>query len=220
MHTDEVRQKTIEHVIGLFHADRAAADGMAQEFAGRGLQGRFVQHDIKEDLRHGPLADLLSGMELEDLVLVNNASPGFVPKPFHQIAWEEYQQLLDINLKGAIHCIQFVLPRMLALRRGTIVNVLSSAVATFPKGFAAYVAAKCSLEGLSKVLAEEYQGRGVRVISVTPGFMDTALTRAWPPILREAVLHGKQPDDPESVARFILAVARGASTGQGCGSPR
>lgn len=109
-------------------------------------------------------------------ILVNNAG-AFCDAPFIDTPVEQWRRLLDVNVLGAVHCVRAVLPSMLEAGRGRIVNVCSTASHKAYAGQSAYCASKHALLGLTRVLAAETHGTGVRVHSVSPGGVDTKLVR-------------------------------------------
>ena len=116
-------------------------------------------------------------------VLINNASdlgPSPMPALEHLDA-AAFERILNVNLVAPLRLIQLVLPGMRARGTGLIVNVTSDAgVQAYPT-WGGYGASKAGLEHLSRVLAEELHGSGVRVYVVDPGDMDTAMHRAAEP---------------------------------------
>jgi NAD(P)-dependent dehydrogenase (short-subunit alcohol dehydrogenase family) len=136
-------------------------------------------------------------------VLINNASElGETPLP----ALERYplaalERALRTNAVAPLHLIQLVLPGMRRRRTGAIVNITSDAAVEAYPGWGGYGASKAALEALSRVLAVETEGSGVRVYAVDPGDMDTRMHR-------EAVPDADPLDlaDPEAVAPAILGL--------------
>ena len=191
-------------VLALYHADTAAAAQLDAELAAAGLRARTLRHDVL-DLRDD--APLVAAPEIRDgdrLVLIHNAGAPFVPQPLHLLAWEDFARSLDVALKGAWACSRALLRPMLSRGNGCIVTVLSSAVHGLPpKGFAAYAAAKSALRSFTQSLAAEYGARGLKVFSVSPGFMRTPLTREWPRVLQDAVRKTGEAD-PVAVAERIV----------------
>jgi NAD(P)-dependent dehydrogenase (short-subunit alcohol dehydrogenase family) len=116
-------------------------------------------------------------------ILVNNASE-LGPSPLPELAAldaREFARILDVNLVAPLRLIQQVLPAMRAGDHGVIVNVTSDAgVQAYPT-WGGSGASKAGLEHLSRVLAAELEGTGVRVMVVDPGDMDTAMHRAAEP---------------------------------------
>ncbi len=126
-------------------------------------------------------------------ILVNAAGrDGF--KKFHHISFEDWQQIIDINLNGVFHTIQAVLPDMVEAGWGRIVNISSSSTHSGTPYMAHYVAAKSAVNGLTKTLALEYGPKGITVNAVPPGFIDT-------PMLRNAASHGFLGDIDDNIAR-------------------
>ena len=192
-------------IVGLYHSDHEAATEVRTQFLAEQLNGVFIQQDItNEDFAAvHPFLDL---PEAAELMLINNACASFLPQPLHLLKWSDFQSSFDVAVRGTWNCTQLVLRPMLKARRGTIVNVLSDAVnGSPPKGFAAYVTAKYALQGLTRALASEYSSRGVRVFSVSPGYMETALTSAWDERLQTAVRDSRKDgaQNPATVAQAI-----------------
>jgi NAD(P)-dependent dehydrogenase (short-subunit alcohol dehydrogenase family) len=103
---------------------------------------------------------------------------------------------------------------MLRKGSGVIVNVLTSAIdGQTPKGFAAYVTAKYALRGLTLALAAEYAERGIRIFSVSPGFMDTPLTQKWDSRLREIIrTNSSRLTEPIEAAKRLLELVTDETT--------
>ncbi len=110
-------------------------------------------------------------------ILVNNA--GILSRtPFDEIPEDEWDRVMDVNVKGVFLCAQAVFPIMKANRYGKIVNVASSAgrsVSTF--GGAAYTTSKAAVLGLTRHIAREGAPYGINCNSTSPGSMDTDMVR-------------------------------------------
>jgi NAD(P)-dependent dehydrogenase (short-subunit alcohol dehydrogenase family) len=116
-------------------------------------------------------------------VLVNNASElGPSPMPIlAQLPIDSFADILRVNVVGPLKLIQLVLPGMQSHTAGLIVNVTSDAgVQAYPT-WGGYGTSKAALEHLSRVLAAELEGSGIRVYIVDPGDMNTAMHRAAEP---------------------------------------
>ncbi len=108
-------------------------------------------------------------------VLVNNAGitrDGLIVR-MKEADWDD---VLDINLKGAFHCIKAVSKIMLKQRSGRIINVSSVVGASGNPGQANYVASKAGIIGLTKAVAKELASRNIAVNAVAPGFIETDMT--------------------------------------------
>jgi NAD(P)-dependent dehydrogenase (short-subunit alcohol dehydrogenase family) len=196
-------------VLSLYQADVRAAESLDEAFAAEGLTGRALRHDVSSG---DSAAEVWVQPEITNaasLTLIHNAAAPFEPKPLHLLVWDDFATSLDVALKGGWLCALGMLRPMLKRGGGTIVTVLTTALAPPPpKGFAAYLAAKGALRALTEALAAEYGGRGIRVLSVSPGFMRTSLTDGWHRAFREAAL--KSAADPTQVAVKIRAIIENA----------
>jgi NAD(P)-dependent dehydrogenase (short-subunit alcohol dehydrogenase family) len=116
-------------------------------------------------------------------VLINNAS-ALGPSPLPELTdWpiDDFQEVLRTNVVAPLKLIQLVLPGMRARRTGLIINITSDAgVEAYPT-WGGYGASKAALEHLSRVLAAELEGSGIRIYVVDPGDMDTEMHRAAEP---------------------------------------
>jgi NAD(P)-dependent dehydrogenase (short-subunit alcohol dehydrogenase family) len=122
---------------------------------------------INEAIRCGGTLDLL----------VNCAGRQII-KRIEELKPEEWDVVLDVNLKGAYLCAQAALP-FLAERRGAIVNICSVHARSTIEGFTSYAASKAGILALTRAMAIECAPRGVRVNAVSPGTIDTPMLQAF-----------------------------------------
>lgn len=142
-------------------------------------------------------------------ILVNNA--GIVRDgQLHRMTSEEFEEVLDVNLKGVFHCSRAVVEGMRARRGGVLLNASSVVAHHGNFGQGNYVAAKCGVVGLTRVWARELGPSGIRVNAVAPGFIDTDMTRGVPMKVIEKMASrvplGRM-GRPEEVARAYLWLA-------------
>lgn len=144
--------------------------------------------------------------------LVNNA--GITqPLKIMEIGPAEYDAVLDVNLRGTLHCSQALIPHMRERRRGAIVNMSSISAQRGGGVFGGphYAAAKAGILGLTKAMARELAPEGVRVNALCPGFIDTDITagRLTPPQLDAIVAATPmgRPGRAEDVAGCALFLA-------------
>ena len=129
-----------------------------------------------------------------------------------QLSDESWHRVRAINLDGAFFCIRAVLPFMTTRHSGSIVNMASIAGVAGNAGNPHYSAAKAGLIGLTRSLAREVAGQGVRVNAIAPGPVDT-------PMFRRSVSTGNVPNlpigraaRPEEIADIVLFLASSESS--------
>jgi 3-oxoacyl-[acyl-carrier protein] reductase len=142
-------------------------------------------------------------------ILVNNAGltrDGLAMR----MSEEDWDLVLDTNLKGAFNFIQGVMRPMVKQRAGRIINIASVAGLTGNAGQANYSASKAGLIGLTKALARELASRSITVNAVAPGFITTDMTGVLPDNVKTAVL-GQIPlgrfGDPGDIAGAVAFLA-------------
>ena len=133
---------------------------------------------------------------------------------------EDFDKVLDTNLKGAFFCCKAAARPMMKQRFGRIINLTSVVGLRGNPGQTNYSASKAGLIGLTKSLAKELASRGITANAVAPGFIDTDMTRAMPEAAK-AAMNGTiplgRPGQPEEVARavaFFASEESGYITGQ------
>ncbi len=143
-------------------------------------------------------------------ILVNNA--GITrDKLLLRMSADDWDVVLNTNLRGAFLCLKAVAPILLKQRSGAIVNVGSVIGKVGQAGQINYSASKSGLIGLTKSAAKEFGSRNIRVNAVAPGFIETEMTEVLKPEAREAIL--KQiplarlgaPDDVARVVAFLCS---------------
>jgi NADP-dependent 3-hydroxy acid dehydrogenase YdfG len=136
-------------------------------------------------------------------ILVNNAGMGYT-NLLKDTSLSEWEQVLQLNLTSVFQCIMGVLPMMRQQGRGTIINVASIAGVTPFPGWGAYSVSKAGLITLSKVLAAEERANGIRIVTISPGAVNTSI---WDTETVNADFDRSAMLTPETIAQSILYAA-------------
>jgi 3-oxoacyl-[acyl-carrier protein] reductase len=132
---------------------------------------------------------------------------------------DDWRSVIDTNLGGAFFACRAVARPMLKRRAGAIVTISSVVGVRGNAGQTNYAASKAGLIGLTKSLAKELGGRGIRVNAVAPGYVQTRLTDALPDAARQAILDQTplrrlgEPGDVAKAVRFLVSDAAAFVTG-------
>ena len=152
-------------------------------------------------------------------ILVNNAGitkDGLLMK----MSEDDFDAVVDTNLKGAFHCIRFVSRAMIRQRSGRIINISSVSGVLGNAGQANYAASKAGVIGLTKTMARELGSRGITVNAIAPGFVDTEMTEVLSEEIREnackQIILGRfgKPEDIANTAVFLASDKADYITGQ------
>ena len=152
-------------------------------------------------------------------ILVNNAGitrDGLLMR----MSEEDYDAVLNTNLKGTFHCIRFAARQMIKQRSGRILNISSVSGVLGNAGQANYAASKAGVIGLTKSAAREFAGRGITVNAIAPGFIHTEMTEALPEKVRENAVAqiplGRfgEAEEVAEAAAFLVSDRAGYMTGQ------
>jgi 3-oxoacyl-[acyl-carrier protein] reductase len=196
-----------------------AAEETRKEVEDQGAAAHLLQFNVADQ------AAVQSGMDkiIQESgrldVLVNNAGitrDNLVVR----LKESEWDQVLEVNLKGAYNCIRAAAKPMIKQRYGRIINISSVVGVMGNPGQANYVASKAGLIGLTKAVARELASRNITVNAVAPGFIETEMTAALPEKVRAEMLAQiplNRFGAPAEVAQAVVFLAGDAAayiTGQ------
>ena len=195
--------------ITLCARDRILPEKIAAELESLGTQVLALKADVAHPSEVEEMVETCLARYGQVDILVNNA--GITrDNLLLRMKDEEWDAVLDTNLKGSFHCTRAVLRPMIKQRGGRIINLTSVVGVMGNAGQANYVAAKAGIIGLTKATAREVASRGITVNAVAPGFIETDMTRALDPELQERMRShiplgrfGK----PEEVAELVAFLA-------------
>jgi len=159
---------------------RDAQEGLrlTKGLVGKGFTVRYFRGDVG---RPKDVADFVSSIlkgEKRIDYLVNNAGI-YHYKELDRIAIEEFNEIVDTNLRGTFILTREVIPSMKRMRSGVIINIGSNSAQIGESKSALYSMTKGGIVSLTKALAAELAGYGIRVVSVSPGNVTTPMTDKW-----------------------------------------
>jgi len=184
-------------------------DATAAEFKEAGYNVAVTRGDVRnsEDVK-AMVAAAVEAFGRVD-ILVNNA--GITKdKPMAMMSEEDWDMVLDINLKGAFLCTKFAAKQMIKQKYGRIINMASVAGRYGNQGQANYSASKAGLIGLTKTTAKEFASRGITCNAVAPGMIQSKMTDVLPEEVKKKYLENiplGRFGTPEDVAGVIAFLA-------------
>jgi 3-oxoacyl-[acyl-carrier protein] reductase len=188
-------------VVVNYARNEAQAAEVVAGILGRGGQAEALRFDVASSAEtEAAIAEVAKRLGRLD-ILVANAGIA-IDGLLIQLKDEALEQQLAVNLKGAIACARAGIKAMLKAKRGRVIFVSSVVGESGNPGQVAYAATKAALLGVTKTLAKEYARRNITVNAVTPGWIETDMTRELTPAAREAML-GAIPLGRPATAREV-----------------
>lgn len=205
--------------VGFFYAgNRQAAEETLELLAAYPVKAKALQVNVAD---RAQVEAAVKAME-QDLgpiqILVNNAGRT-LDKLTPMLSDEDFDSVLDVNLKGAFYVTRALYRGFMRQKYGRIVFVSSVAALMGNPGQAAYTASKAGLIGLTKTVAKELAKRGVTCNAVAPGFVETDMTGAMPEAARSAGLAAvpmgrmARPEEIASLCVFLASPQASYITG-------
>lgn len=170
-----------------YAGSKEKAEAVVEEIKAKGVDSFAIQANVADaDEVKAMIKEVVSQFGSLD-VLVNNA--GITrDNLLMRMKEQEWDDVIDTNLKGVFNCIQKATPQMLRQRSGAVINLSSVVGAVGNPGQANYVATKAGVIGLTKSAARELASRGITVNAVAPGFIVSDMTDALSDELKEQML--------------------------------
>lgn len=202
-----------------YAGSQAAAEEVAEAIRAKGVKSMTVQANVgvMDEAEQMVKATIEAWGNVD--ILVNNA--GITrDNLIMRMKEEEFDQVIETNLKGVFNCLKAVTRPMMKQRSGKIINISSVVGVLGNAGQANYVAAKAGVIGLTKASARELASRGIAVNCVAPGFIETDMTKELSQELVDGMLSGiplarlGQPDEIAGVVTFLASDASSYMTGQ------
>jgi 3-oxoacyl-[acyl-carrier protein] reductase len=196
-------------VIINYHSRQAAADETCAAIQSEGGEAWTFRADVTDAEQVKQMFAAVREKHQRLDVLVNNAGKTFVSL-FPLTAPDKFRAMYEGNVLSAVLCSQAALRIMLSRRKGVIVNITSSSALRAPVGLSAYAASKAAVNALTKALAKEVAGKGIRVNAIAPSWVETEMTEAGSDAIREKLKHLplKRMAQPEEVAAVVAAIVR------------
>jgi 3-oxoacyl-[acyl-carrier protein] reductase len=167
-----------------------------EEIASAGGVAVAIRADVRNSGEARSLAERAVGAVGPIDILINNAGSLIRRIPVRDVTEENWDEVMDLNLKSAVICSQAVAPGMVERKRGAIVNITSIAARNGGgPGAGPYATAKAGLIAFTKSLAKELAPYGVRANAVSPGVIDTPFHEVF--------------STPETIANFVKGIPLG-----------
>lgn len=196
-----------------------AANDVARRCISYGANAMTISADLRSSEQIERMKEKLSSRGLLPHILVNNAGISHYGL-LSDLSEDEWDRILDINLKGPFLCTKAFMPAMISAKYGRIINVSSVWGLSGASCEVAYSAAKGGINAFTKGLAKELAPSGVTVNAVAPGAVDTEMMATFDGeelnALRSEIPAGRlgQPDEIASLVYFLALPESGYITGQ------
>jgi 3-oxoacyl-[acyl-carrier protein] reductase len=209
------------NIVAVTRSDMEGLEKTAEDVKQAGREALIARVDVTSEEETVAMAmravERFGGID----VLVNNAAYyfGVTRMSFSDIPVEQWDRMMDTNVKGPWLCARAVFPHMKQAGKGKIINLASEVFFTGSQGFAHYVASKGGVIGLTRALAIELGPHGICINAVAPGFTDTEASRTLADVSkydtsRTPLRRLQKPEDLIGVVAFLASDDSDFITGQ------
>ncbi len=190
-------------------SNRAEAEAVAREIEAKGGQALVHISDVANAADMQAMADAAVKQLGRIDILVNNAALRR-EKPFADMSYTEWREILDVTLDGAFHCAKACLPALRKSGAGTIVNIGGLSAHTGAKNRAHVVTAKAAIIGFTRALAHDLAEDGITVNCVVPGLIGTPRPKDGPEpahhLTHQTITGARgRPEDVAATVRFLCS---------------
>lgn len=197
------------NIVVNYRSSKEAVEEVVKEIESKGVKALAVQGDVSKFNE----AENIIKRAKEEFgkidILVNNAGitrDGLLLR----MKEEDFDSVIDVNLKGAFNCLRHVTPIMMKQRSGKIINISSVVGVTGNAGQVNYSASKAGIIGMTKSAARELAARGITVNAIAPGFIKTEMTEVLSDKVQESIKSNiplKKMGNTEDVANLLAFLA-------------
>jgi 3-oxoacyl-[acyl-carrier protein] reductase len=199
-------------------SNRAEAEAVAREVEARGAKALVHVGDVADAAAVQAMADAATKQFGRIDILVNNAALRR-EKPFAEMSYAEWREIMDVTLDGTFHCVKACLPHLRKSGTGTIVNIGGLSAHTGARDRAHVVTAKAGIVGFTRALAHDLACDGITVNCVVPGLIGTPRPKDRPEPahhLTHQTITGERgrPEDVAAAVRFLCSPSARYINGQ------
>jgi NADP-dependent 3-hydroxy acid dehydrogenase YdfG len=184
--------------------DKEKLDHLEKELSGLQISTELIVLDVRE---RSDVKAKLEGIQTD--ILINNAGLALGLEPFYEGDIDQWEEMIDANIKGLLYVSRAVIPQMKAKGRGHVVNIGSIAGEMAYPGGNVYCATKAAVHSLSQSMNIDLQGTGVRVSNVAPGAAETNFSNtrfSGDDEKADSVYAGYEPLKADDIAELIVYI--------------
>jgi hypothetical protein len=180
---------------------------LKKEISGKhGVRVELLVFDIRDPKQCESALKARADLVSEVVILVNNAVLGKGTGPMYEASIDDWEQMIDTNIKGLLYTTRFILPHMVKRNAGHIVNIGSVGGRWTLPGGVVYCATKFAVRAITEGLRMDLMGKKIRVTNIEPGIVKTefSLVRLGDETKGKATYEGFKPLQPEDISEAVI----------------